>query len=61
MDGLLAGADLGSRDGDSLEKLTRRSEDGLEVAGGDDWLKFSLSTEPATGVDGGGCCLLQRK
>ena len=59
--GLLNGAHLGSHVRDSLEKLTRQSVGAPEVVKGDDWPTFSLLTEPATVVDGGGCCLLHQK
>ena len=64
MDELLDRADLGSHVRDSLEKLTSQAADAPEVVKGverDDWPTFFLSTKPATGVDGGGCCLLHWK
>jgi len=63
MGGLLDGVDLGSHVGDSLEKLTQQAADAPKIAKGDDWPTFSLSTKPATVVDGRGCCccLLHQK
>ena len=53
--------DLSSCIGDSLEKLTQWAENTPEIVKGDDLLTLSLSTKPATVVDGGGCCLLCQK
>ena len=58
IDGFLHGECIGSCVRDSLEKLTQQAADDPEVVKGDDWPNFSLSTKPATGADGGGCCLL---
>jgi len=61
IDGLLHGVCLGSHVGDLLEKLTWWAADAPEVVKSDDWPKVPLSTKPAIGVDGGGCCLLHWK